>query len=256
MEEFGNYWIEPGDTIGNGGFGTVEKVTVHNKSKTNSKEFARKRFSPRAQSLQELDEYLDEYKERFKREVTYQAQCFDSNIVHICMYSLGEQPWFIMELAEESLADTLDKDSYSDSSQRLCDSEKLNILKMALSGLNYLHKKGFLHRDIKPENILKYPNGQYKLSDFGLIKNLNSASTALTQIGQRMGTSQYMSPEILSSGYYSIQSDIFAIGVVMEKLQLSSKYEKIMQKCTARKPKDRYISVQEIINDINHLMGE
>lgn len=172
------------------------------------------------------------------------------------MYSLGEQPWFIMELAEESLADTLEKNSYLDSSQRLSYSDKLNILKMVLSGLNYLHKKGFLHRDIKPENILKYPNGEYKLSDFGLIKNLNSASTALTQIGQKMGTSQYMSPEILSGGDYSIQSDIFAIGVVMEELQLDSKYDKIMQKCTARKPKDRYMSVQEIINDINHLMGE
>ncbi|AGO15499.1 protein kinase domain-containing protein [Glaesserella parasuis] len=90
----------------------------------------------------------------------------------------------------------------------------------------------------------------------GLTKNLNSASTALTQIGQKMGTSQYMSPEILSGGDYSIQSDIFAIGVVMEELQLDSKYDKIMQKCTARKPKDRYMSVQEIINDINHLMGE
>ncbi|ACL32226.1 hypothetical protein HAPS_0572 [Glaesserella parasuis SH0165] len=42
----------------------------------------------------------------------------------------------------------------------------------------------------------------------------------------------------------------------MEELQLDSKYDKIMQKCTARKPKDRYMSVQEIINDINHLMGE
>ncbi|WP_236930556.1 serine/threonine-protein kinase, partial [Glaesserella parasuis] len=214
MEEFRNYWIKPVDKIGNGSFGTVERVAVYNKSKTISKEFARKHFSPRVQNSQELDEY----KERFKREVIYQAECFHSNIVHICMYSLGEQPWFIMELAEESLADTLEKNSYLDSSQRLSYSDKLNILKMVLSGLNYLHKKGFLHRDIKPENILKYPNGEYKLSDFGLIKNLNSASTALTQIGQKMGTSQYMSPEILSGGDYSIQSDIFAIGVVMEEL--------------------------------------
>lgn len=251
MEEFGNYWIETIQTIGKGGFGRVDKVRIYNKSKTHYREYARKYFSPRVTNSQEFDEY----KERFKREVTYQAQCFDNNIVHICMYSLGEQPWFIMELAEESLADTLDKNSYSETSKRLNNLEKLNILKMVLSGLNYLHQKGFLHRDIKPENILKFPNGQYKLSDFGLIKNLNSHSTALTQIGQKMGTSQYMSPEILSGGDYSIQSDIFAIGVVMEELTLGAEYEPIVHKCTTRRPKDRYLSVQDIINDITRLMG-
>ncbi|MDO9899042.1 hypothetical protein Q7371_10325 [Glaesserella parasuis] len=70
------------------------------------------------------------------------------------------------------------------------------------------------------------------------------------------GLNEKSPAKILSGGDYSIQSDIFAIGVVMEELQLDSKYDKIMQKCTARKPKDRYMSVQEIINDINHLMGE
>lgn len=88
-----------------------------------------------------------------------------------------------------------------------------------------------------------------------MIKNLNSQSNPITQIGQQMGTNKYMAPEI-ENGIYSIQSDIYALGVLMEELELSEKYDDIIEKCTQRKPKNRYQSVLEIIEQINLREGK
>ena len=64
-----------------------------------------------------------------------------------------------------------------------------------------------------------------------------------------------MSPEILAGIQHSIQSDIFALGVLLEDLALTEILEPIWRKCTERKPKDRYSNVQEIINDIQKQRG-
>ncbi|WP_018652171.1 protein kinase family protein [Actinobacillus capsulatus] len=251
MEEFGNYNIESSKMIGSGTFGVVHEVKVYNKSKTCMTSFARKCFSP---SYNPEKEELLELRERFNREVKFQASCFHPNIVHICMYDLSaEKPWFIMELAESSLEEVLQSDDCVEGSRKLSELEKVNIFKMILSGVNYMHNKGLLHRDLKPLNILKFADGIFKISDFGLVKNLNSDSTPLTQIGQQIGTTKYMAPEIQSGGNYTISSDIYAIGVILEELTLSERYEHIITKCTDRRPTKRYASVQEIINDVNSI---
>ncbi len=253
MEEFGNYLIEPLEEIGSGTFGYVEKVNVYNKSRTNKVTFARKYFRP---NYTPSESELSELQERFKREVIYQADCFHNNIAPICMYNLNtDKPWFIMELAESNLETILASDDCLEGDKKLSESDKLSILKMVLDGVAYLHQKNFLHRDIKPLNILKFPDGTFKISDFGLIKNLNSQSNPITQIGQQMGTNKYMAPEI-ENGIYSIQSDIYALGVLMEELELSEKYDDIIGKCTQRKPKNRYQSVLEIIEQINLREGK
>lgn len=253
MEEYANYYIETVDNIGSGTFGRVDEVKIYNKSKNNSVSYARKFFQPKYPPS-ETD--LIELKERFKREVTYQADCYHKNIVSICMYNLkADKPWFIMELAEDNLETILDKNDCAEGEKKLSERDKLDILHMVLNGIAYLHQKGFLHRDIKPLNILKFPDGTYKVSDFGLVKNLNSQSNPITQIGQQMGTSKYMAPEI-TDGIYSKQSDIYALGILMEELELSSKYEEVIEKATHRKPKNRFQSVNEMIEKINQLEGK
>lgn len=242
MEEFGNYFIEPVCEIDRGGFGIVEKVKIYNKKKTHHQFYARKLFNS--------DDSTGELRHRFKREIKYQAGCFNKGIVHIYMYNLNiEKPWFIMELAECSLYDEMTRG-------RLSFNEKFNIVNAILKGMSYLHEnKNFLHRDIKPQNILRFKDGNYKLSDFGLVKNLNKDSLLKTQFGTVMGTEKYMAPEIADgSTEYSKRSDIFSIGVLIEEL-LGQEYQTISDKCTLRRPMARYGNINEIIADINNIRG-
>ncbi|MDE9567331.1 protein kinase, partial [Xenorhabdus bovienii] len=87
-------------------------------------------------------------------------------------------------LAENHLGTELGKDG-------LQTDEKIRIINMILNGIKYMHEiKRYLHRDLKLENILKFPDGIYKVSDFGLVKNTNkeSESEVLTNIAVEMGT--------------------------------------------------------------------
>lgn len=85
MEEFGNYYIEPIETIGRGTFGIVQKVRVYNKSQTHYTEYARKIFSEHFIPL----EYIEEYAKRFEIEVEEQSKCSHRNIVRICLHNLS-----------------------------------------------------------------------------------------------------------------------------------------------------------------------
>lgn len=247
MDEFGNYWLETDQVLGQGAFGLVERVKVYNRSKTCFTLFAKKSFQPNQQFD---DESVRELKQRFKREIRSQSGCKHKYIVPIFIHNLSvEEPWFIMELANSSLQDELDANS-------LTIKEKIVALFMILDGIKYIHDKKLIHRDIKPLNILKFNNGDYKISDFGLVKNLQQDSLLKTQIGTVMGTSKYLAPEISNgSTEYTVKSDIYAIGVVMEDLKLGSEFTQIIDKCCNRRPSARYNNVEEIINDLNALTG-
>lgn len=249
MEEHGNYWIEDISVLGSGTFGIVKKVVVHNKSKTKQTVYAKKEF--KTDRLH--DDEVEEFRERFKREVKYQANCKHSNIVPIVLYNLqADPPWFIMELAESNLQEILDKDDCVEGDRKLSTLEKREIFLMILNSVKHIHENNLLHRDIKPLNILKFSDGTYKLSDFGLVKNLDNNSQALTRLGQQLGTSRYMAPEA-ERGDYSQQSDIYALGIVLEDLSLDPECEHIVEKCTHRKPAKRYETIQSLINDFNKI---
>ncbi|MCW0136018.1 hypothetical protein OIU92_04215 [Escherichia coli] len=57
-------------------------------------------------------------------------------------------------------------------------------------------RKAIYTRDIKPFNVLRFSDGTYKVSDFGLVKDTNPEgdTTKLTEIGTRMGSTRYMAP--------------------------------------------------------------
>lgn len=251
MEEFGNYFIEHIEHIGNGSFGTVEKIRLWNRSKTHSTELARKFFSPRI-----TDEEYADYRQRFDIEVKSQSGCLHRNIVHICAHNLhGNKPWFLMELGNTSLENVLASNDCKEGDKKLTKEQKINILLMILNGVDFMHKNNLIHRDLKPLNIIQFIDKKtnefiYKITDFGLVKNLNRFK-ALTRIGQQLGSDRYMAPEIQQGGEYSQKSDIYAIGVIIEDLQLDEPLAHIHQKCTQRKPTARYSSVNDIINDLH-----
>ncbi|MCT8572374.1 serine/threonine protein kinase [Glaesserella parasuis] len=254
---FRSYWIEDIKLLGEGGFGDVQLVHVHNypinKSNKNriTSIYAKKILNPK--STEETNQI-----KRFSREVLCQSKFNHPNIVRVVMHNLNnENPWFLMELAEISLADELSKGSLSND-------EKISALKMLLSAVDYIHCfkdkngiTGYVHRDIKPANILKFKNGVYKLSDFGLIRTQDpSATSKLTTINKIFVSGKYTAPEIQEAGQYSVQSDIYAIGKVIYDLQLGDKFDQIADKCTQQRPNKRYVSVKEIILEVQNILEE
>ncbi|QJQ08588.1 serine/threonine protein kinase [Pseudomonas putida] len=237
----GNYKYKIIEGIGKGGFGFVEKIELFNVADHRCGEYARKSLGDLQQDIR------DEFRRRFAREVSYQASCVHTNVANIYLCDLkSEQPWFIMDLAEGDLQKDIDKGV-------LTAAQKHDILLMVTDGLIYLHSLGYLHRDIKPSNILRFNGGVYKLSDFGLVKNLDksSESEVITKIAMAMGTANYMAPEISLAGEYSKRSDIFALGVLLEDLEMldNPDIHEVYKKSTARRPYDRYAEVQEMRDD-------
>ena len=85
-----------------------------------------------------------------------------------------------------------------------------HVVKQALLGLLHLHSHRKLHRDIKPGNILVNHFGLAKLSDFGILAELNNS---LAKCGTFVGTTIYMSPERLTSEAYSYPADVWSLGM-------------------------------------------
>jgi serine/threonine protein kinase/outer membrane protein assembly factor BamB len=78
--------------------------------------------------------------------------------------------------------------------------------------LSHAHKRGTIHRDIKPENIMLARTGEVKVMDFGLAKQVQSA-TKVSMTGQIVGTPFFMSPEQAGGKTVDARSDIYSLGV-------------------------------------------
>jgi len=84
--------------------------------------------------------------------------------------------------------------------------------KHMLAGLNYLHDtRHIVHRDIKPSNVLVSSEGMFKITDFGMSKELTEA---IPQGDTWVGTSLYMSPERVGGEKHSYNADVWSLGIV------------------------------------------
>ena len=121
------------------------------------------------------------------------------------------------------------------------------FVRQLLDALGYLHSHQVLHLDLKPDNILLTRiDDDVKLIDFGCCYTDSFPDT-------QGYTSEFAAPEQLSIIHcpLSIQTDIYAIGKVLGLLPSSYIYNKVIARCTAEYPKDRYQSVGEILHDID-----
>ena len=95
---------------------------------------------------------------------------------------------------------------------------------MALSSevctpLEHLHSLSIVHRDIKPQNIVITRDGQLKLMDLGLGRNLNDNEQIAAESGTAVGTALYISPEqALGSESTDVRSDLYSLGATMYHL--------------------------------------
>ncbi len=110
--------------------------------------------------------------------------------------------------------------------------------------LGHAHSSGVIHRDVKPSNILLTPEGEPKVTDFGLAKVEDAL--ALTRTGDLMGTPFYMSPEQAEAGRGPIdeRTDIFSLGVTFyEMLTLTVPFDgkstrEVLKKILDAEPRD------------------
>ena len=122
------------------------------------------------------------------------------------------------------------------------------FIRQLLNVIGYLHSHQVLHLDLKPDNILiTRINDDVKLIDLGCSYTDSFPDTT----GH---TNAYAAPEQLSIIHspLSIQTDIYAIGKILERLPDHSIYNKVIARCTAEDPADRYQSVEDILHDVSH----
>jgi serine/threonine-protein kinase len=85
------------------------------------------------------------------------------------------------------------------------------------AALAFAHRHGVVHRDVKPGNILITPDGEVKVTDFGIARAINTEES-LTQTGAVMGTAAYFSPEQAEGKGVDARSDIYSLGVVLYEM--------------------------------------
>ena len=125
------------------------------------------------------------------------------------------------------------------------------ILSEICNALSVLHSRGIVHRDIKPENVMIEKTGRVVLIDFNASRK-ESAAGKDTVI---MGTVGYASPEQLGLSQTDARTDIYAAGVLLN-VMLTGKHPtecfakghagRIVRKCTALNPDDRYQSAEKL----------
>ena len=194
--------------IGRGNFGIVELV-----KDVTGQQWARKTFSP--PNLPGVTP--EELRSRFEREVRYQIQITHPNVVEIHDYDLdADPPWFVMELADCSLAHELRAD-------RTLGGDPRPALFDILAGLEAIHEKGYKHRDLKPANVLKFTTAaggfRYAISDFGLMSPEAGQTSTLTASNMGGGTPLYRAPECaINFKRATIQSDIYSVGAILHDI--------------------------------------
>jgi hypothetical protein len=96
---------------------------------------------------------------------------------------------------------------------RLPLADVLSIGEQIADALAYAHARGVIHRDVKPHNILLTPDGQPKLTDFGIARVLEEPG--LTIEGRVLGTGDYLAPEQAAGEPIDARADVYALGVLL-----------------------------------------
>ena len=162
--------------------------------------------------------------------------------------------------------------------------------------LSEAHEQGIVHRDLKPANIMVDPRGRPKILDFGLAKLRQEAAAGLSQLpteeitqeGKILGTYPYMSPEQVEGKPVDHRSDLFSLGTVLyematgrrpftgdssasvisailrdatpdvdlERKDLPHHLTRILGRCLAKDPEDRYQRARNLRNDLEELQRE
>lgn len=160
------------------------------------------------------DEFLnnDDFKRRFKNESKAIALLSHENIVKVYDVNFGEKlQYIVMEYIDGiTLKEFINKQG------SITWNDALFFMTQILRAVQHAHDKGIVHRDIKPQNIILLPNGNLKVTDFGIARFSRSDTKTLTE--QAIGSVHYISPEQAKGEYTDEKADIYSIGVVLYEM--------------------------------------
>src|SRR5581483_10212431 len=155
----------------------------------------------------------DEYVQRFLREARTVASLSHPNVVTVI--DRGEhdgRQFIVFEYVE------------GDNLKRLIErhgpapvERALELAVQIARGLGAAHERGVVHRDVKPQNVLLNGDGQAKVTDFGIAREIDM-QRGMTQTGTVLGTSDYISPEQAQGRHVDEHSDVYSLGVVLYEL--------------------------------------
>src|SRR3990172_7465736 len=259
------------EQLGRGGMATVFK--------------ARHTVLERDAALKFLDlAFLEdpEFVKRFRHEARVIAGLDHPNIVPVFDFSEHQGlPYLVMKFVEgETLKARLGRG-------RLTVTESAVMIHSIGGGLSYAHAQGVLHRDVKPSNVLLGRDGSIYLADFGLARIAASAQSTLSREFM-IGTPQYISPEqARSEPNLDARTDIYSLGILIYELLvgqvpfdadtpisiihdhlqtppprpsakapgISEDLDRAILRALAKDKKDRFASVDEMVNAVRQAMG-
>ena len=217
-----------------------------------------------------------QFETRFRNEARVASELRHPNIVRILeIGKTGDITYFAMNLYPDSLALRLAKGG------PIAEPDLLRIARDVTSALAFAHAGGIIHRDIKVDNILLTADGTAVIADFGIARAVSGYATA-TGVNMTIGTPHYVSPEQAQGRPLDGRSDLYALGVTLYKAatgelpfrsndwfelarmhvedppepprkrrpDLSRRIERIILKCLAKHPDDRYASADDLLREL------
>lgn len=255
------------EKIGSGGMSDVYKAKCHKLNRYVAIKVLKQEFNTDRNFVQ-----------KFKAEAQAAAGLSHPNIVNV--YDVGDEDdlhYIVMELVEGI---TLKK--YVEKKGRLESRETIGIAIQVAQGIEAAHAQHIVHRDIKPQNIIISKDGKVKVTDFGIAK----AASTQTISSNAMGSVHYISPEQARGGYCDERSDIYSLGITMYEMvtgrvpyegdstvsvallhiqgemapaseyapEIPVSLDKIIAKCTQKKPECRYATVTALTADLKRAL--
>ena len=217
-----------------------------------------------------------QFETRFRNESETAAKLEHPNIIRIrSVAKAGAHVYFAMDLCPDSLGARLTREG------PLPEGDILHIASDVARGLGFAHQQGLIHRDLKPDNILLRSDGRAVIADFGIARAV-SGYVASTGVNMTIGTPQYLSPEQAQGRSIDQRADFYGLGVTLYKAatgevpfthaewfelarmhvedpppplrrkrpDLSKRFERVVSKCLAKHPDDRYQTAAEFAADL------
>ena len=220
-----------------------------------------------------------QFESRFRNESETAAKLEHPNIIRIrSVAKTGEHVYFAMDLCADSLGARIAREG------PLAEEHILRLAHDITAALEFAHQQGVIHRDLKPDNVLIRSDGAAVLTDFGIARAV-SGYVASTGVNMTIGTPHYLSPEQAQGRPLDQRVDFYALGVTLYKAatgevpfssndwfelarmhvedpppslrrkrpELSKRFERVVMKCLAKHPDDRYADAAELRADLEEV---